>query len=172
MAESELHRKGEAIGKLRGDADFARNKSEYDKDPVMKKFINVATKTVFGALWAAGLDFNHLADREKCWACRRCRRATAVQVLLQDAAHQAPRKLHGRSCSHPPRTSTCHWPNLARVRRARFEGSVPAAQPMLLTGRPLRVGPSLFWLMAMSGPCQGHVRAVSWRPARWSVRLE
>jgi len=60
MAESELHRKGEAIGKLRGDADFARNKSEYDKDPVMKKFINVATKTVFGALWAAGLDFNHL----------------------------------------------------------------------------------------------------------------
>jgi 4-carboxymuconolactone decarboxylase len=59
MTESELYRKGEAIRrKLRGDADFARNKSGYDRDPVMKKFIDVATETVFGALWARpGLDF-------------------------------------------------------------------------------------------------------------------
>ena len=59
MAESDLYRKGEAIRrKLRGDEDFARNKAEYDRDPVMKKFIDVATETVFGGLWARpGLDF-------------------------------------------------------------------------------------------------------------------
>jgi 4-carboxymuconolactone decarboxylase len=59
MTESELYRKGEAIRRqLRGDAGFERNKREYDRDPVMKKFIDVATETVFGALWARpGLDF-------------------------------------------------------------------------------------------------------------------
>jgi 4-carboxymuconolactone decarboxylase len=59
MAQSELYKKGEAVRrKLRGDADFERNKREYDSDPVMKKFIDVATETVFGALWARpGLDF-------------------------------------------------------------------------------------------------------------------
>ena len=58
MADSKLYRKGEAIRrKLRGDADFARNKAQYDADPVMKKFIDVATETVFGALWTRpGLD--------------------------------------------------------------------------------------------------------------------
>ena len=58
MAESELYKKGEAIRrKLRGEADFARNQAEYARDPVMKKFIDVATETVFGALWARpGLD--------------------------------------------------------------------------------------------------------------------
>ena len=59
MVERELYKQGEAIRRqLRGDADFIRNKREYDKDPVMKKFIDVATETVFGALWARpGLDF-------------------------------------------------------------------------------------------------------------------
>jgi len=58
MADSDLYKKGEAIRKkLRGDADFARNKAEYDADPVMKKFIEVATETVFGSLWTRpGLD--------------------------------------------------------------------------------------------------------------------
>ncbi|HWE19316.1 MAG TPA: carboxymuconolactone decarboxylase family protein [Hyphomicrobiaceae bacterium] len=58
MVDSELYKKGEAIRrKLRGDADFARNKAEYDADPVMKKFIQVATETVFGSLWTRpGLD--------------------------------------------------------------------------------------------------------------------
>ena len=58
MAESELYKKGEAIRrKLRGEADFARNQAEYARDPVMKKFIDVTTETVFGALWARpGLD--------------------------------------------------------------------------------------------------------------------
>ncbi len=58
MAESELYKKGEAIRrKLRGEAYFARNQAEYARDPVMKKFIDVATETVFGALWARpGLD--------------------------------------------------------------------------------------------------------------------
>ena len=59
MTESELYRKGVAIRRqLRGDEGFERNKREYDRDPVLKKFIDVATETVFGALWARpGLDF-------------------------------------------------------------------------------------------------------------------
>src|SRR5262245_46519796 len=58
MAQSELYKKGEAIRRqLRGEADYERNKREYDADPAMKKFIDVATETVFGALWARpGLD--------------------------------------------------------------------------------------------------------------------
>ena len=58
MTQSEHYRKGEAIRRrLRGDADFERNKREYDRDPVMKKFIDLATETVFGALWTRpGLD--------------------------------------------------------------------------------------------------------------------
>jgi 4-carboxymuconolactone decarboxylase len=58
MTTSELYKKGVAIRrKLRGDADFERNKREYDADPIMKKFIDVATETVFGALWSRpGLD--------------------------------------------------------------------------------------------------------------------
>jgi 4-carboxymuconolactone decarboxylase len=58
MAQSELYKKGEAIRRLlRGEAEYERNKREYDADPAMKKFIDVATETVFGALWARpGLD--------------------------------------------------------------------------------------------------------------------
>jgi 4-carboxymuconolactone decarboxylase len=58
MTETELYRKGAAIRRrLRGDAGFAQNQREYDRDPIMKKFIDVATETVFGALWARpGLD--------------------------------------------------------------------------------------------------------------------
>jgi 4-carboxymuconolactone decarboxylase len=58
MAESELYKKGVAIRRsLRGEEDFARNESEYAKHPVMKQFIDLATETVFGALWARpGLD--------------------------------------------------------------------------------------------------------------------
>jgi 4-carboxymuconolactone decarboxylase len=58
MTESELYKKGVAVRKkLRGDEDFARNQEDYAKDPVMKKFIDVATETVFGALWTRpGLD--------------------------------------------------------------------------------------------------------------------
>ena len=58
MTASELYQKGEAVRRrLRGEADFERNKREYDRDPVMKKFIDVATETVFGALWTRpGLD--------------------------------------------------------------------------------------------------------------------
>ncbi len=58
MAESELYRKGEAVRRnLRGEKEFLRNKQFYDRDPVMKKFIDVATVTVFGALWTRpGLD--------------------------------------------------------------------------------------------------------------------
>jgi 4-carboxymuconolactone decarboxylase len=58
MAESELYKKGEAMRrKLWGDAGFERSQSQYAKDPVMKKFIDVAIENVFGSLWTRpGLD--------------------------------------------------------------------------------------------------------------------
>jgi 4-carboxymuconolactone decarboxylase len=58
MTESELYRKGEAIRRnLMGEAAFARRQADYHSDPIMKKFIDVATETVFGSLWGRpGLD--------------------------------------------------------------------------------------------------------------------
>src|SRR5271166_2144567 len=58
MAESELYRKGAAMRRqLMGDAAVERAAREVYSDPVMKKFIEVATETVFGALWTRpGLD--------------------------------------------------------------------------------------------------------------------
>jgi len=52
MAESELYKKGAALRlQLLGDAAVERSAREIYSDPVMKKFIDVATETVFGALW-------------------------------------------------------------------------------------------------------------------------
>ena len=58
MADSELKTKGAEIRRqLLGD-DYVANvaKTTYN-DPIMQKFIDVATETVFGALWSRpGLD--------------------------------------------------------------------------------------------------------------------
>jgi 4-carboxymuconolactone decarboxylase len=58
MAESELYRKGmELRRQLLGDAYVARMRQSTYNDPLMQKFIDVATETVFGALWTRpGLD--------------------------------------------------------------------------------------------------------------------
>src|SRR5204862_8157721 len=58
MAESELYKKGAAVRRqLMGDAAVERSAREIYNDPLMKKFIDVATETVFGALWTRpGLD--------------------------------------------------------------------------------------------------------------------
>lgn len=58
MSKSELYKKGEAIRrKLRGDAEFEKANKQYENDPMMKTFIDVATESVFGSLWARpGLD--------------------------------------------------------------------------------------------------------------------
>ena len=58
MAESELYRKGAALRRqLLGDAAVERSAREIYSDPTMKKFIDMATETVFGALWTRpGLD--------------------------------------------------------------------------------------------------------------------
>jgi 4-carboxymuconolactone decarboxylase len=58
MPESELYRKGAALRRqLMGEAAVERAAREIYRDPVMKKFIDVATETVFGALWTRpGLD--------------------------------------------------------------------------------------------------------------------
>src|SRR6476620_7977611 len=58
MAESENYRKGQEMRRrLLGDAYVNRANSTAYTDPVMQKFMDVATETVFGALWTRpGLD--------------------------------------------------------------------------------------------------------------------
>jgi 4-carboxymuconolactone decarboxylase len=58
MAESELYRKGAAMRRqLMGEAEVERLGRTTYSDPVMRKFLDVATETVFGALWTRpGLD--------------------------------------------------------------------------------------------------------------------
>ena len=58
MTDSELYRKGAALRRqLYGDAAVDRANRDVYGDPLMKKFIDVATETVFGALWTRpGLD--------------------------------------------------------------------------------------------------------------------
>jgi len=58
MTTSEVYKRGEAMRrKLRGEDDFKKNQSSYAADPIMQKFIDVATEGVFGVLWTRpGLD--------------------------------------------------------------------------------------------------------------------
>jgi 4-carboxymuconolactone decarboxylase len=58
MARSELYEKGAAMRRrLMGDAAVEAAAKGIYSDPVMQKFIDVATETVFGALWTRpGLD--------------------------------------------------------------------------------------------------------------------
>jgi 4-carboxymuconolactone decarboxylase len=58
MPESELYKKGAAMRRqLMGDAAVEAAAKGIYSDPVMQKFIDVATETVFGALWTRpGLD--------------------------------------------------------------------------------------------------------------------
>jgi 4-carboxymuconolactone decarboxylase len=58
MTTSEVYKLGEAVRrKLRGEEDFKENQASYAADPLMKKFIDVATEGVFGVLWTRpGLD--------------------------------------------------------------------------------------------------------------------
>jgi len=58
MAVSEMYEKGKELRRqLLGDAYVERVNQTAYADPIMKKFIDLATETVFGALWTrAGLD--------------------------------------------------------------------------------------------------------------------
>ena len=58
MSESETYRKGRELRRqLLGDDYVQRVNQATYSDPVMKKFIDLATETVFGALWTRpGLD--------------------------------------------------------------------------------------------------------------------
>ena len=52
MAESESYKKGQEMRRrLLGDAYANRVNTTTYNEPVMKKFIDVATETVFGSLW-------------------------------------------------------------------------------------------------------------------------
>ena len=58
MAESETYRKGRELRRaLMGDAYVERMNQTVYADPIMKKFVDVSTETVFGVLWnRPGLD--------------------------------------------------------------------------------------------------------------------
>ncbi|HEU5322230.1 MAG TPA: carboxymuconolactone decarboxylase family protein [Methylomirabilota bacterium] len=58
MAASETFQKGSALRRqLMGDAYVDRINQTVYRDPVMQKFVEVTTETVFGALWTRpGLD--------------------------------------------------------------------------------------------------------------------
>lgn len=58
MSKSELYEKGAALRRqLSGAEAVERTDREVYGDPVMKQFIDVATESVFGALWSRpGLD--------------------------------------------------------------------------------------------------------------------
>src|SRR5947207_9460985 len=58
MTESELYRKGAAMRRqLYGEEAAARSAKEIYTDPMMQKFLDIATENVFGALWTRpGLD--------------------------------------------------------------------------------------------------------------------
>ncbi len=58
MAESETYRKGRELRReLMGDAFAERQSQTVYADPIMHKFVDLATETVFGALWTRpGLD--------------------------------------------------------------------------------------------------------------------
>ena len=58
MTESETYRKGQELRRqLMGDAFVERANQGVYADPIMQKFVDVATETVFGALWTRpGLD--------------------------------------------------------------------------------------------------------------------
>jgi 4-carboxymuconolactone decarboxylase len=58
MAESETYRKGRELRRqLMGDAFVEQTNQTVYNDPIMQKFMDVATENVFGALWTRpGLD--------------------------------------------------------------------------------------------------------------------
>ena len=58
MAETETYRKGREMRRqLLGDDYVQRSATTTYNDPIMKKFIELATETVFGAIWTRpGLD--------------------------------------------------------------------------------------------------------------------
>jgi 4-carboxymuconolactone decarboxylase len=58
MPDSELYRKGQALrGQLMGEALAEQMNQNTYSDPVMQKFRDLTTETVFGAIWSRpGLD--------------------------------------------------------------------------------------------------------------------
>ena len=58
MTKSDLYKKGDAMRRsMYGDAAYEKANNTVYGDPIMRKFLDVATETVFGALWTRpGLD--------------------------------------------------------------------------------------------------------------------
>ena len=96
MAQSEMYRKGSEVRRrLLGDAYVDRSDTTTYADPVMRKFIDLATETVFGALWARpGLDL----------------KTRALVCVVSDAAPRRPPALARPPPASPSCRSTCGWP--------------------------------------------------------------
>ena len=58
MTKSDLYKKGDAMRKsMYGDAAYEKANNTVYGDPIMRKFLDLVTETVFGALWTRpGLD--------------------------------------------------------------------------------------------------------------------
>ena len=58
MTKSDLYKKGDAMRRsMYGDDAYEKANNTVYGDPIMQKFLDVATETVFGALWTRpGLD--------------------------------------------------------------------------------------------------------------------
>ena len=58
MTKSELYKKGDAMRRsMYGEEAYNKANETVYSDPIMRKFLDVATETVFGALWTRpGLD--------------------------------------------------------------------------------------------------------------------
>ena len=80
MNNDDLHKKGmEVRRKLHGDASFKKSNTETYGHPLMTNFIEVATTSVFGALWARpGLDL----------------KTRALVVMVSDACTGQEAELH------------------------------------------------------------------------------
>src|SRR6516164_4501458 len=127
MAKSELYQKGAALRRqLLGDAAVERSAREIYSDPVMKKFIDMATETVFGALWTRpGLDL-----KTRALVCvvsdAAAGREPELGLHLRMALRQVDRRGTDRSiaaplglcrCADHPRRDDGGYKSLCRVPR-------------------------------------------------------
>src|SRR5206468_2424417 len=145
MAVSETYEKGRELRRqLLGDAYVERVNQTAYADPLMKKFIDLATETVFGALWTRpGLDLKTrtlicvVSDAATARAPAPAPAGQGVAVARSGFRPRFPHRGRSRGCRRKgrrgrprsPRTQQTarRWPAARRRRRsrARFQGGEP-----------------------------------------------
>ena len=111
-ADSELYKKGEAVRRrLMGEtAISSAGRPSIHSDPVMTKFIDVVTETVFGSLWTRpGLDIKTRTLIYVVFA--RTPRPAAIpsstSICALPSRKAGPRPSSPRCCSTSPATWAC-----------------------------------------------------------------